>query len=264
MGSRATRIPDGLHPVELRHGGFRARACRRAAHPRRARREGNRRARGNFGCDRQGFRKKEPATAEEDPDAPPIILPRNEHEFARLVQLHFGSEIRFAEDQWFVWCGKRWELVHKRGIFRFVIAAGEILAAQATKERQAGSDTAELFQRASIKAGSERFASSVVSWLADFDGIKLISVRISIQARDLLNTPSGTVDLRTGEIREHRREDMLTKITAVDFVRAEAPKFRAFLAQVMPDEAARKVFLRSLGYGLTGEVTGHAHAPWLG
>jgi putative DNA primase/helicase len=33
----------------------------------------------------------------------------------------------------------------------------------------------------------------------------------------LLNTPSGTVDLRTGRIRPHDRADLITKITGVPF-----------------------------------------------
>jgi putative DNA primase/helicase len=31
----------------------------------------------------------------------------------------------------------------------------------------------------------------------------------------LLNTPAGTFDLRTNQLREHRRSDLITKLTAV-------------------------------------------------
>ena len=33
----------------------------------------------------------------------------------------------------------------------------------------------------------------------------------------LLNVLNGTIDLRTGELREHRREDLITKLAPVDY-----------------------------------------------
>jgi putative DNA primase/helicase len=33
----------------------------------------------------------------------------------------------------------------------------------------------------------------------------------------LLNCPNGTLDLRTGHLRPHRREDLLTKTTAAPY-----------------------------------------------
>ena len=40
----------------------------------------------------------------------------------------------------------------------------------------------------------------------------------------LLNCLNGTIDLRTGEFRPHRREDLLTKICPVEFdPKAECP-----------------------------------------
>jgi putative DNA primase/helicase len=52
----------------------------------------------------------------------------------------------------------------------------------------------------------------------------------------LLNTPLGAVKLRTGEIREHRRDDYCTKITSVGPVEMDTPKFDKFLRQIMGSE----------------------------
>src|SRR4051812_40090960 len=38
----------------------------------------------------------------------------------------------------------------------------------------------------------------------------------------LLNCPNGTLDLRTGRLREHRREDLLTKLCPTEY-HPEAP-----------------------------------------
>ena len=49
----------------------------------------------------------------------------------------------------------------------------------------------------------------------------------------LLNTPHGTIDLRTGKIRAHQREDYLTKSTAVGPSTADCPKWKAHLHRVL-------------------------------
>lgn len=68
----------------------------------------------------------------------------------------------------------------------------------------------------------------------------------------LLNTPDGTVDLRTGELREHRREDGITKCTAVS-PRGECPLWNAALRCWTAGDSQLAGFLqRLMGYSLTG------------
>jgi hypothetical protein len=51
----------------------------------------------------------------------------------------------------------------------------------------------------------------------------------------LFNCVNGVVDLRTGELHDHRREDMCRKIAPVAYdPRAQAPLFEAFLRRVQP------------------------------
>jgi putative DNA primase/helicase len=70
----------------------------------------------------------------------------------------------------------------------------------------------------------------------------------------LLNTPGGTVDLKTGEMREHRREDYLTKRTAVT-PGGDCPRWRAFIDQITGGDQELAGFIqRALGYGLTGST----------
>jgi putative DNA primase/helicase len=74
----------------------------------------------------------------------------------------------------------------------------------------------------------------------------------------LLCTPAGMVDLRTGVMRPHRREDYCTKITAVG-PGGECPKFKAFLRRVMRDDDELVGFIkRALGYSLTGDTSEQA------
>jgi len=74
----------------------------------------------------------------------------------------------------------------------------------------------------------------------------------------LLNTPGGTVDLRSGDLRPHAREDLITKITAVA-PGGDCPLWLAFLDRVFRSDQALIAFAqRMLGYSLTGSIRDHA------
>src|SRR5215203_3280612 len=73
---------------------------------------------------------------------------------------------------------------------------------------------------------------------------------------DLLNVLNGTIDLRTGELREHRREDLITKIAPAEYdPDAAAPVWAATLERVVPSAALRAFFKKLCGYALTGDVS---------
>ncbi|QDU23608.1 DNA primase family protein [Urbifossiella limnaea] len=71
----------------------------------------------------------------------------------------------------------------------------------------------------------------------------------------LLNCTNGTVNLKTGELLGHRREDMITKLCPTRYVSgAVAPAYRAFLASVLPDPDLAGYIRYLSGYVATGEV----------
>jgi putative DNA primase/helicase len=87
------------------------------------------------------------------------------------------------------------------------------------------------------------------------------------QNPDLLNFTNGTVDLRTSELRQHDRADLITKLAHYKYLpQAQCERWQAFLNQVMggdPDahgrefERARrmaKYVQRALGYSMTGHT----------
>jgi putative DNA primase/helicase len=76
----------------------------------------------------------------------------------------------------------------------------------------------------------------------------------------LLGTPGGTVDLRTGELRPARREDMISKMTAVTPSPAGTAAFTwlKFLNDIFEGDAEMISFLqRAAGYALTGLTSEH-------
>jgi putative DNA primase/helicase len=74
----------------------------------------------------------------------------------------------------------------------------------------------------------------------------------------LLNLQNGSLDLRTGEFRAHRRDDLITRCCPVDFdANASAPTFEKFLAEIQPKQEIRDYLARLFGYAATGVVREH-------
>lgn len=84
----------------------------------------------------------------------------------------------------------------------------------------------------------------------------------------ILNTPGGVVDLRTGQMRPHRRDDLLTKITGAA-PGGDCPTWHEFLRDITQadkqdekqhDEQADLIayLQRWIGYMLTGQTREHA------
>lgn len=73
----------------------------------------------------------------------------------------------------------------------------------------------------------------------------------------LLNVRNGTIDLRSGDLREHRREDYMTKCAPVGFdPEAKAPLFDQFLLEVFENDDLVRDVQRLAGYSITGDVSG--------
>jgi putative DNA primase/helicase len=74
----------------------------------------------------------------------------------------------------------------------------------------------------------------------------------------VFNVANGTIDLRTGELYEHQRADMLTKIATARFdPDAAAPRWLAFLERMQPDAEVRAFLQRAVGYSIFGDVREH-------
>lgn len=74
----------------------------------------------------------------------------------------------------------------------------------------------------------------------------------------LLNTPDGTVDLRTGAMHRHKPSDFITMQTAVGPKAGTPHKWLAFLKTIMHDNQSMVDYLQKVfGYALAGETTEH-------
>jgi putative DNA primase/helicase len=170
----------------------------------------------------------------------------------RFIQRH-GADVLYcyAWGAWLVWNGATWERDEGGKVQRLAKAtvrniykeAGE---AEDKQERKALAQHATRSEaEARIRAMLELAKSEEPISPEDLD------------ARPwLLNVQNGTVDLRTGTLQPHRREDYITKLAPVEYdPDAAAPTWTAFLKRVLPDEELRAFVQRAVGYSATGDTS---------
>lgn len=173
----------------------------------------------------------------------------SELEWARRLVADHGADLRhvWAWQRWFCWDGRRWDPYAQDEPRR--------RAKKSARERTllALDADGEALRRAR-QAESNRGIEATLRLAAS-------EAQIAIKHEDfdadpfLLNVRNGTVDLRTGELRPHRCEDLITKIAPVDYdPRAAAPVWERFIAEVLPAQEVLDFVQRFCGYALTGDV----------
>lgn len=173
----------------------------------------------------------------------------SEDRIAEAFTNHYAGSMKFDHNRgkWFVYDDRQhWVLDEKRGAFHRARMACRALG-----------QGKRLLGKASTAEGVEKLlradpAFSVTSDAWDSDPM-------------LLGVPGGTVDLRSGEVRPARREDMITRIASVAPESATPTLWLQVLAQLFPGDPELVAFLkRFFGYVLTGSVREHALLFFLG
>src|SRR5262249_9275162 len=146
---------------------------------------------------------------------------------------------------WLVWDGSRW-------VFEETLKALDLA-------RNACRDIArECNDKATSKRLSAAGTVSAVVALARADRAHAATSEIWDEDPWLLNTPRGTVDLRTGKLRAHSRDDYCTEITKAT-PGGDCPRWREFLTQITAgDEKLTSYLQRVAGYCLSGSIREHA------
>jgi putative DNA primase/helicase len=173
----------------------------------------------------------------------------------RLVAM-FRDSIRYCPDwkTWLIWDGERWNPDHSGEIWRCAKKVVRTFYAQVTEIRAANDrTTAETHARRSESAAAIR---AMLACAESEAGIAVFVTELDCDPW-LLNCRTGTIDLRTGLLREHRKEDLITKLCPVDFsVNAKCPRFLKFLTRILGGSADLPNYVqRVFGYTLTGVVS---------
>ncbi len=185
----------------------------------------------------------------------------------------YGADIRFVvedkADGWHVWNGSYWEQDSLGTIIEAAKdTAMEILRDEVVEEREIAEKEQDPDKRKLLLA----YAMALKSWATLSLNVPKLNAmvksastiaEIAISASQLdtngylLQCENGTLDLRTGKLRESRREDLITKSTHVTYdPDATCPKFEAFLSWAMCNRPALVEFVwLALGMSLTGDVS---------
>lgn len=199
----------------------------------------------------------------------------------RLIERH-GHGLRYCWpwSKWLYWDGRRWAVDTQGAVCsraKETITALYQWAVQkvmeiAQKLKEGEGDELKRQQAAAnammnfcLKSEGVARIKAMVDLARSEDGIPVQPGQLD-QDPFLLSVLNGTIDLRTGVLRPHDRNDMITKLAPVVYdSRAEAPQFQEFLRDIFDDDSAMIQYIqRRLGYYLTGDVSEQDLEIWFG
>jgi P4 family phage/plasmid primase-like protien len=172
----------------------------------------------------------------------------------RLADRH-GANLRYCYpwSKWLVYDGTRWHVDDRGAVVRLAKETARSIFEEA--KEAADDETAKRLGKWATSSLSESKLRSMISLAQSEPGIPVLPEEMDA-SRDLLNVLNGTIDLRTGERRKHRREDLITKLAPVEYdAGATAPAWATTLERVLPSEEVRQFFKKVCGYALTGDVS---------
>ena len=170
------------------------------------------------------------------------VAPYSEHALAeRFADENRDKLIYVPGLGWFAWDGMR----SKPDVEGKAVLLAQLLCRDAASERPKESEQTRLRSRRNREAVLNEAQPHLSRNLDQLDADPM-----------LLNTPSGTVDLRTGEMREARREDYCTKVAGVSPSTQKPVRWLKFLDEITRGNKELQPYLQVLaGYFLTGYAT---------
>ncbi len=213
------------------------------------------------------------------------LVPLQETDIAngrRFVADH-GDNVRFVADwkRWVVFDGRRWAIdesetlvqyLAKETAIRMGVEAAQSVADAADKAVKAtGNDVDKAEANKNLKAATAGLKHAqkthdirdIKRMLESAKSERLVNVQRGRDVFDLhhhlFNAWNGTIDLRDGILRLHRREDFLTRVYPTSYRQdALRGEYLKFLKKVFHQDPETAEYIRKLsGYVATGETCDH-------
>jgi putative DNA primase/helicase len=172
----------------------------------------------------------------------------------RLIDA-YGTDLRYCVtwSQWLVWNGRYWQPDE----------TGEINRLAKKTVRGIYQEAAQCDDDARCRAmGKHAVSSETASRVAAMILLARYEVGIPVEADSLDTNPfllcceNGTLNLKTGRLQPHRREDLITKCVNAPYdPSATCPQWYAHIERFLPDPDVRAFLRRACGYTLTGDVS---------
>lgn len=173
----------------------------------------------------------------------------------RMVARH-GKDIRYCyeRNKWLTWNGKVWEWDYGAKVLQFAKETVRSILAEAAKEKD-DKKRKDLVGHARRSEAESRL-NAMVNLARSEPGIA-----IAIQGLNadnwLFNCRNGTIDLRTGKLLPHRRQDYITIIAPVVYNPNSTSKdFDRFLSTITGADKEFEGYLqRAAGMSMTGDTS---------
>lgn len=206
---------------------------------------------------------------------------------AQRIRRAFASKLMVASGRFYFWTGTHWA-PDEGAAHRCACRLSAIVKAEARKAQAQAEAALKAVDPALVQAAAEHpkknaldkteAGAKYMMLMAAAEALENWSVRCEMKAvqdaalgllRKLLtvdqtsldadpwalNCLNGTVDLRTGKLRSHRAEDRITKICPTEYdPAAKAPRFEAFVQEILGSAPVAEFIQRWFGYCATGSV----------
>ena len=174
---------------------------------------------------------------------------------ARLVKRH-GRDILYCGkwDKWVIWDGTRWKPDDNLEIVRLAKDTALSLYDEAQQAAKKGTDNIGKLTQWAARSQERAKVEAMIS-LAPPE-CPIMPDKLDADAF-LLNVENFTIDLRTGEARPHKQEDLITKLAPVKYdQQAECPRWLQFLSEIFDkDQNIIGYVQRLAGMCCTGDAS---------
>lgn len=206
-------------------------------------------------------------TAAPDEQQPPEIIQRYTFDDTGNAQRYlarFGESVRYnyTSKKWMFFDGRRWAIDDggeaKRMVDEVIEEARHGLDAYIeTLSAEEDIDDARKAYLKHIK--SMRSSRSKVAMLTEAQHPVEVHNYDFDRNAHLISTLNGTIDLTTGELHPHNRDDMISKLAACEYTdKCDTPRWTAFLNEIFDGDAELIRFIqKAVGYSLTGSTEEH-------
>jgi len=151
---------------------------------------------------------------------------------------------------WHVWDGHRWKPDDKRLVQKFAHQT-----VRAIYQEAADVEDDDIRKRLVAHAIKSENSKSIAALLKEAQPYVSVAPQELDADPELLNLENGTLDLRTGEVREQRQTDLITRMIPVAYQpHAPCPLFEKHLAMVLPDPKVRDYYLEGIAYSYSGST----------
>lgn len=172
----------------------------------------------------------------------------------RLVTQH-GTDLRYCHPlgAWFVWDGRRWNTDNTGEVMRRAKDTVRAMYGEAALLDQ--SDERQALVKHAQRSEEARRLRAMIDLATSEPGIPVTVDELDTDPH-LFAAANGTVDLRTGKLRDHDRADLITKLSPVEYdPEAGCARWLSFLEGIGLTGDLGAYVRRLAGYSLTGLST---------